>query len=380
MKILYIANVRIPTPRAHGLQIMSMCEQFAALGHTVELIVPRKFHRGGGTPDPFSYYGIKRNFTIRRILALDLLGLTERFGRFLYWVDLVSFLLRLSFLRVGGKKREDILMYTRDPTLLFPFRSSYDSCVELHEIPESINGLWRRGLARANAIVALTKLLKDDLMALGFSGENILVAPDGVDVNASKSALSTVEARRTNVLPPDTPIVLYTGHLYGWKGASTLLQAARELPSVHFLLVGGIDPELSAFKKEYETVSNVELRPFEQHEKIAGYLAAGTILALPTSAQGRWGSRYTSPLKLFEYMASGKPIVASDLPSLREVLSEKNAFLVKPDDPRALAEGIRFALAHPEEAARRAAQAREDVKRYTWEMRAEKILSFIGAK
>jgi glycosyltransferase involved in cell wall biosynthesis len=79
-------------------------------------------------------------------------------------------------------------------------------------------------------------------------------------------------------------------------------------------------------------------------------------------------------------MASGKPIVASDLPSLREVLSEKNAFLVKPDDPRALAEGIRFALAHPEEAARRAAQAREDVKRYTWEMRAEKILSFIGAK
>jgi glycosyltransferase involved in cell wall biosynthesis len=78
-------------------------------------------------------------------------------------------------------------------------------------------------------------------------------------------------------------------------------------------------------------------------------------------------------------MTSGKPIVASDLSSLREVLSEKNAFLVKPDDPEALAGGIRYALSHPDEATKRAAEAGRDVRRYTWENRAKQILEFIRA-
>ncbi|MSU73894.1 hypothetical protein EXS56_02010, partial [Candidatus Kaiserbacteria bacterium] len=59
---------------------------------------------------------------------------------------------------------------------------------------------------------------------------------------------------------------------------------------------------------------------------------------------------------------------------------EKNAFLVKPDDPEALAEGIRYVLAHPDEASLRATQALRDVKRYTWESRAKHILDFVKAK
>ena len=85
---------------------------------------------------------------------------------------------------------------------------------------------------------------------------------------------------------------------------------------------------------------------------------------LPNSGKSDISAKYTSPLKLFSYMAAGKPIVASDLPSCARGASEKNAFLVAPDDPEALAEGIRYALAHPEEAAKRAAQALGDVKRY----------------
>ena len=99
---------------------------------------------------------------------------------------------------------------------------------------------------------------------------------------------------------------------------------------------------------------------------------------LPNTAQAAISREHTSPLKLFEYMAAGRPIVASDLPSLREVLRHgDNAWLVQPDDPAALAQGIQHLLAEPALAARLAAQAQEEVQAYTWEQRAERILSFV---
>jgi len=110
-------------------------------------------------------------------------------------------------------------------------------------------------------------------------------------------------------------------------------------------------------------------------------LFAADALVLPNSAKAKISSHYTSPLKLFEYMASRRPIVASDLPSLREVLRDgENAVLVKPDNPRALAEGIERALSDAELAARIGRQAREDVEQYTWEKRAVNITTFATAQ
>ena len=85
------------------------------------------------------------------------------------------------------------------------------------------------------------------------------------------------------------------------------------------------------------------------------------------------------PLKLFEYMAAGVPILATDLPSIREVLRHgENAWLIPPGDPKALAEGIRHLLENPELARRLAERARGDVQKYTWKHRAETILRLVG--
>ena len=90
---------------------------------------------------------------------------------------------------------------------------------------------------------------------------------------------------------------------------------------------------------------------------------------------------YASPLKLFEYMASKTPIVATDLPSTGEILRDgENAVLVEPDDPKALAEGIERTLSDAELAARIGRQAREDVRQYTWGERAANIMTFVAAQ
>jgi len=84
-----------------------------------------------------------------------------------------------------------------------------------------------------------------------------------------------------------------------------------------------------------------------------------------------------SPLKMFEYMAAQRPIIASDLPSIREILNENNAVLIKPDSPDDLARGIEQLLKKPDFSAKIAKRAYQDVQRYTWQKRTEKILDFI---
>jgi glycosyltransferase involved in cell wall biosynthesis len=112
--------------------------------------------------------------------------------------------------------------------------------------------------------------------------------------------------------------------------------------------------------------------------KVAEVLRRATILVLPNPASAI-STDFTSPLKLFEYMAAGRPIVSSDLPAIREVLRhDVNALLVAPGDPGALAEGIRRLVTDRVLAARLARQALDDVKQYTWERRAERLEALFG--
>jgi glycosyltransferase involved in cell wall biosynthesis len=84
-----------------------------------------------------------------------------------------------------------------------------------------------------------------------------------------------------------------------------------------------------------------------------------------------------SPLKMFEYMASQRPVISSDLPSVRDVFNEKNCVFCRPDDPADLAKKIAMILAKPDLAEKISQQAYQDVKFYTWEKRAAKIINFI---
>jgi glycosyltransferase involved in cell wall biosynthesis len=113
------------------------------------------------------------------------------------------------------------------------------------------------------------------------------------------------------------------------------------------------------------------------HSDIPLYLKSANVLILPNSAKQDISRLYTSPLKLFEYMASGVPIVASDIQSLREVLSENSTFFFEADNPESLAQKILYVVNHEAESCEKAAVAKNAVEEYTWESRSKKILDFI---
>ncbi|MBI4093739.1 glycosyltransferase family 4 protein [Candidatus Kaiserbacteria bacterium] len=366
MKLAYVTSVRLPTDRAHGYAIMKMCEEFARGGAPVELIVPERY---GPQGDPFAHYKIERLFSLTRLFTTDISGKSERvtFG---YYIDLASFLFSLFLRRFS----DETIVYTRDYQVALVVRAKH-IVLEVHSVPTH-SRVFARALRRVEKCIVITHGIKDALTPLGIPKERIFVAPDAVDLDEFNIKPSRNEAWREYGVDPHKKIVLYTGHFYEWKGAETLAEAAQYVQNLEIVLMGGVARELADFQKKYAS-ERVHIIGFQSREKMPALLKTADVLVLPNSGKAKISSLYTSPLKLFQYMASGTPIVASDLPSIREILDDPSAYWFIPDDPKSLATRITEVLQNPAEARSKASRAAEVVKQYTWPSRARAIQSHI---
>jgi len=178
--------------------------------------------------------------------------------------------------------------------------------------------------------------------------------------------------------PATPPVVAYAGHLYPWKGVETLLGALAAVPALRGRIIGGhpAEPDLARLQRFAATLGlgdRIEFLGMRPPGEIAGHLRASDLLVLPNRATSVSAS-YTSPLKLFEYLAAGRPIVASDLPALREILRDReNAWLVPADDPAALGAALET-IARDRPLALRLARAGFDTAAaFSWDRRAERI-------
>ena len=170
----------------------------------------------------------------------------------------------------------------------------------------------------------------------------------------------------------------YAGHLYAWKGVDVLLEALARIPHARGLIVGGhpAEPDLARTKSVADGLGIAERVTFTglvEPARVPELLTQADVLVLPNPASAI-STRYTSPLKLFEYMAARRPIVSSDLPSIREILRDGvNALLVAPGDPIALATRSSGCFTTRALAARLARAAFDEVPNYSWQRRAERL-------
>lgn len=362
MNILYLANVRLPTEKAHGLQIMKTCSALAAAGHEVTLAVSSR--HSSDADSIFSYYDMPKTFKILLIQG----GAIYALGSFGFVIGALNF-------KRNAKKAIDFnsfdAIYTRDEILV-----GSNAFYEMHDVRGSIQ---TRALKAAKGIVAISKGLADYCVSIGIDPKKIVVAPDAVDLAEFNISEDKVACRKKLNLPLDKKIALYAGHLYSWKGADVFARAAESLSNDSLaVFIGGTDHDLAEFKGEFGSNAQILIAGRKPHDLIPYYLKAADILVLPNSAKEAISRLYTSPLKLFEYMASGTPIVASDLPSLREVLNDSNAAFFKPDDSADLAAQIKMLLNDSHLSSRIASQALKDVTAYSWSARASKIADFIS--
>jgi glycosyltransferase involved in cell wall biosynthesis len=231
----------------------------------------------------------------------------------------------------------------------------------------------RRVCRRSAGVVAITASLGEALARRHGPVAPLRVVPDGCRIDSDLP-----EPRRGA-----RARIYYVGQLYPWKGVDVLVDAMRHVGEAELVVVGGLPPE-----PDLERVKGlVAARGLEDRVRFTGFLpppelpgevVKADLFVIPL-LDSETARLFTSPLKLFEAMASGRPIVASDLPSIREILThEKNALLVPPGDARALARAIDRLATDVELSRALARRAREDVRAYTWDARAAAIEDFFS--
>lgn len=173
----------------------------------------------------------------------------------------------------------------------------------------------------------------------------------------------------------------YFGHLYAGRGVEVIEAMADKRPDVLFLVFGGNESDVAA-RRQANTRPNLHYMGHVPHPIAQEAMRSMDVLLMPYQKSvsigiaGHDTAQWMSPIKMFEYMASGVPIISSDLPVLREVLEEgRNAFLVSPNDPQAWVGAVDRLAREPGLAAQVGATAHADYqKRHTWSVRACHLL------
>jgi glycosyltransferase involved in cell wall biosynthesis len=221
---------------------------------------------------------------------------------------------------------------------------------------------------------------RQSFLRLGVPEDKLLLAHNGFDPRRLEPVLDASTARGKLGLPLDTTIVVYTGRVDAKKGLDSVLQMAHRRPDVLFLLVGSKRPD--AFTERASHVDNVRLIPWQSYEDISDWLYAADVLLLPPSSDPheRHGDTVL-PMKLFSYLAVGRPILARGTEDIREVLRDgDNAILVPPADVDAAVASLGQLIDDPALRERLASNARRDSKAYTWDARAERIDRFLAKR
>lgn len=385
-RILYIANMRLPSERAHSVHIVEMCAALSAVnGGNVFLLVPTRA-TGAEEKDVYKYYGVPKNFEILRSKSLDAfrLPIPRKLAYYLHaW----------SFARSAAKivrSYPDALILSRDLYAAYKLvKQGRKVAFEVHDFPGKRAAAMLKKIPR---IITTNNWKKEQLIKqFKIDSTRIFVAPNAADFKKFQpsadhpqgDSIFSGKLHQEMKWPRDKKMVLYTGSLYSWKGVHTLACSARFIDKdTAMVLMGGGEEDRKEFReflKKENLVDRVTLLPHRPHGEIAQVLSSAGVLVVPTSAKELIGEKETSPLKIFEYLGAQKPIVASDVMSSREVLDESMAIFFKPDDPKDCARAITAALSMDSSAWQSMASAQNAfIKTRTWEARAKNILDFIS--
>ncbi len=375
-KLFLVFHGRFPSEKAAALFAAKSCEAFAEGGMEVVLLVPRRF--GRIKQDSFEYYNLKKNFTIKFLPTLDLFFIPF-FERAAFYVSLFVFSKACVLYLMVKSTSKDIIYSNEHLPLFFASFFRINTFYEVHDMPRGWFYFYKKLLERVRGVVVTNMWKRDNLARIfGIHQEKMLYEMNAVDIEEFDISVTKEEAKKLLKISPEGSMVLYTGHLYSWKGVDTLALAVEFLPpNVTVYFVGGTETDVASFRERFGSITNIVIIGHRNHKEMPLWQRAADVVVVPNTAKEDISKYDTSPMKIFEYMASKKPIVATDIPSIREILNNTNAVIVSADDPKAMVLGITEVLKNKEHAQKIVNQAYNDVAIHTWRKRAQRVLDFV---
>lgn len=372
MKIIAISGSAIPSTTANSVQTMKALQALTILGHEVNLIVPLENSRSREREWSFlaEHYGLEKEFLITFLPCSS---------RKLFFYTAV---------RHAKKNSPDLLYVWPIQTAVLGLLFDLPVVLEMHDLPSGRGGpFWFRyfrDLKGRKTVSVITKALYElliDNYGKGMSDMKAVIAPNGVELERF-SDLPDPHQARSQLGLSETQTVLCAGHLYKGRGVELFLELARFFSNdnIQFLWVGGNKKDVEHWKLEAESLKNVIFTGFVPNAQLPLYQSAADILIMPygttiniSSGMGN-SEKISSPMKMFEYLATGRPIISSDLPVFREVLNKDNAVLCPPGDVKSWSREIKRLLTNPDTAHQYSQAALVSAQKYSWVERARKIL------
>ena len=379
MKIIYIANSIVPSTSANSIHVMKMCEAFTINNIDIELILPN-FQEHGLMNDEYVFYGIKNKFKITRNRLVN-----KSPNGFLNYIFSLTSVVYAIFIGCD-------LIFTRNPLVsFFCIIFGRKHILEMHDRVASVSRLLSKllkllKLFNSNKLLQLIVISKplQDLYLNEFSikHDKIIVLPDGVTYE------NFIKVNQRSFFTDKNIQIGYFGSLWPGKGIDKIISLANIYQNCNFNIYGANEKQIKDYKDKISSfgINNITFFGYLPNKNIPKQMCKHDILLMPNQTKMfTRGSKsniadFTSPLKMFEYMASGRIIVSSDLLVLREVLNETNSFLVVPDNLQQWIETIEYIILNKDIAIKRASQAKKDVMAYTWDVRVKKILGVLNVK
>lgn len=380
VKIVYATNVRLPSERAHGRQIAHVCRALWNLGHDLEVLAP--FRKNVVEQDFWTYEHLSRDIKLTYIGTTDYIA-KRWLGALKLWS--MNRMLRREMPAII-KDREPDVVYTRSPALLPALlKTGAPVVLELHQLPRFARHLFVEECNACVRVACLTSPMRDALLRWGVKPEVLMVEGDAVDLDRFENLPSQAKARSKWNLKTDRLVVGYVGRLTTLgqeKGVATLLEALAKDKRFFGFVVGGPEDDKKKYRKLAEKLGLTEDDVLFAGEipavDVPIALSACDVLAMPFPDLPHYRT-HMSPLKMFEYMAADRPLVTSDLPTVRDVLSEETAVFCEPGSTPSFVRALGWIADHPDEAKARASAAAALVKRHTWQERMARILDGVSS-
>lgn len=369
MKIVAVAGSTIPSDTANSIQVMKACNALVQLGHDLTLLVPG--HPSSEIENLKSHYGLQTEFPIE--------WLSSSSRRRFTW----------DAVRRARQLRAEVLYTWFPQSAVFGMLHKIPTVFEIHIQPTGFWGpLWHRIFAKfpgRKRLASITQALVDVLdrdFRIRMNSKDVVIAPNGVELERFASLPDPVTARSQLNLR-EAATVMCTGHLYAGRGAELFIALARTIPNAHFVWVGGRPEDIEFWRQRADVnhIYNVTFVGFIPNGSLPLYQAAADVLLMPysSSIMGSSGTAdsaaVASPMKMFEYMATGRAIASAYLPVIREVLNEANAVFCKPDDIHSWKFALERLLGDENLRNQLGGQAKQDAQGYTWTARAQRIMA-----